>query len=341
MSNDVQLRFETADDFQSVVFGVNDTACSEENMERGHKFDELRTSGAFSKTGLESVADTLMENMIQVTALAHMPIDVFNYGRRFQEVYATFVVEPARTSVEGMSEDVVRHFQAQEETRKWILGLKQHESTIGPVTSGMDVAGFAVVNSHPSLEDFKQRQLQGFGLSIVVNAWAMFESLSEDLWKAAINHQPAILKSVGNKVTISFDALNSRGFDASKSLGDFVADNYNFRSLKKITESYEKVFSKGAPYTPISSVLSAPGLKHAAAVRNLFMHKRGILDEEWNSQTAEIKDAPKWVPGPPLKMHLTLKLCAELHENCRTSCIGLVNAVHEWIIRFQTRGKKS
>jgi len=319
-------------DFQAIMFGGSGLTVGDDV--RGRLFDERLKSGEFAKSGLQDVAANLMENIRRLLAHGQLPSSVFNYGRRYEAVYAKFFAEPARTTVEGCSEEQVRHFQAHERTWQWILGREQHPTDIGAVTFGNDVAGFAAVPEPvPYLEEQKRKQIAAFAGSIVIEAWTLFESLSEDLWEAALNFHPTVLGNLKGKARFTFDDLQRNGFDVRNKMGTILKrqKDVGFRTLWDIRDSYSLAFSVQA--APIEAVLDDKTLKYAAAVRNLLIHKRGVIDQEFCNQTSGIPDIPEFDPnGPPIVFPISGELCAKLTDSRRASACWLVNAVHAWII---------
>ena len=319
-------------DFQSIMFG--DLHVTEDENRRGHQFNERLKSGEFVNSGIQSVAENLMANIRRSRDHTQLPLAIFNYGRRFQEIYAAFYVEPARTVSELLSDEEIRHFQAQERTWQWILGNENYDSMIGCVTYGNDVAGFAAVPERaPFLEVQKKNQLEAFAASLLIEAWTLFESLSEDLWEAALNTHPRTLGQLNGKAKFTYDDLQQNNFHVSGKLGTLLKkkDVVSFRTLDKISESYRLAFSE--QFKPIEDVLKYASLRHAAAVRNLLIHKRGIIDREFIDQATGLPELPAWDPnGPPMLCPLSGPLCARLSDCCRNCAIWLTNAVHAWII---------
>lgn len=319
-------------DFQSIMFG--DMQVTEDENRRGHPFDERLKSGGFVGSGLQGVAENLMANIRRSRDHAQLPIAIFNYGRRFQEIYAAFYLEPAKIVSEVSSDEEIRHFQARERTWQWILGNENYDSMIGRVTDGNDVAGFAAVPERaPAFEAQKKHQLEAFAASLLIEAWTLFESLSEDLWEAALNAHPRTLGRLNGKAKFTYDDLQQNKFHVSGKLGTLLKqkDVVSFRTLDKICDSYGLAFSE--QFKPIEDVLKYAGLRHAAAVRNLLIHKRGIIDREFVDQATSLPELPDWDPnGPPVQFPLSGPLCARLSESCRNCAIWLTNAVHAWII---------
>lgn len=326
-------------------------------------FGQRLESGEFANSGLANVASNLMENVHRLDALAHMPMEVFNYGRRFQEVYSKFISEPAKVESPSMSEDQIRHFQAERRVWAWILGNESHESDIGSITSLNDVAGFAVAPQTwgPHYDERRSSQISSFVSSILIQAWSSFESLSEDLWEAAINFHPTILGELKGKprskfraprsqalaqpqgqgqptgsqtaesnVRMSFDDLQINQFNVRSKMGTILKrrGDIAFRSIYDIRESYHRAFRDQSK--DIDDVLDDPKLQYAAAVRNLLIHKGGIVDKEFRNQVSLVPEVP--VVNDKERFPLTGKLCAELSDTCRTCSMLLTNLVHAWII---------
>ena len=105
-------------------------------------------------------------------------------------------------------------------------------------------------------------------------------------------------------------------------------NDISFRALEDIQDAYELAFTEQGK--SIIDILSDPSLKYAAAVRNLLIHKRGLVDTEFKRQTVGIAGVPVVKDGH--KFPLTGKLSAELADTCRCSAVWLVMAVHGWII---------
>jgi hypothetical protein len=348
---EVQTRFDRIMDFQAALTaGMGAHSCEDD---RAHKFDEKRKSGEFKETGLDEVASTLMDNLRRLSGHARLPLSIFNYGRMFQEVYTRICIEHGRSPFQSHqlagpatdpppSEDERSFSLAVEEgVLRWALGLVEYPTHIGWMTDFSHAAGFAGVH-RKQLE--KQTDL--FNSSLVIQAWTVFESLSEDLWEAALNAHPTILAKLSGKsrsknksegahcqsgepgVKVTIDELQSHDFNVKSLMGTILKKTaVSFRSLPAIREAYHRAFAEQSK--SIDGILDDPELQYAAAVRNLLVHKRGIVDKEFLKQVSGIPDVPK----TPVKGSFPLsgKLSAQLADSCRSCATSLVVAVHGWL----------
>lgn len=129
---------------------------------------------------------------------------------------------------------------------------------------------------------------------------------------------------------MSFDDLQRSEFNVRNCVGTILKrnDNIGFRSIYDIRASYHRAFDR--QNKTIDDILDDPGLQYAAAVRNLLVHKRGVVDTEFIEQISGINGVPELEPKDVFQ--LTGTICRELADSCRLCAVWLVNAVHSWII---------
>ncbi len=353
-TQDMHPTWEKILDFQSILLAG--TGAIKSNDQVGREFDAYLKSGEFRKTGLDEVATTLMENIQRLCDHAFFPTAVFNYGRLFQEKYTRICLENNRTpfvshirvSSEGdeppTTNDLDFMVCVEQGLSKWMLEATEHSSEIGWITNVNHVAGVVAFR-----HDRTQKQIESFASSLVIQAWTLLESTSEDLWEAALNFHPARLSSLSGKprskfrrklseeeqtaqpekyLRISLNELERNSFNVSTSMGTILKDHVSFRSLSGVREAYHRAFSKHAK--PIDEILDDEGLQFAAAVRNLLIHKRGIVDEEFLKQVSSIPNIPKIEIGQ--KFPLNGKLTAALADSSKCCAVWLVVAVHQWLL---------
>lgn len=120
-------------------------------------------------------------------------------------------------------------------------------------------------------------------------AWTAFEILSSDLWVAAVNERPNPLavnfaktppqgkrKSQPKSIAITnLSRYANRDFNLSKVMGNlFVSEKKaDFTSLRTTRFAYDKAFGTS------TRVLANPDLRLLELVRNLVLHRAGIVDD--------------------------------------------------------------
>ena len=214
----------------------------------------------------------------------------------------------------------------------WQFGTESQPTTIGGVTGHDDVAGLAAMDwpkTPPAIQQF-------YG-ALIIQAWTVFESHSEDLWEAALNSHPTTLAVLGSDTRLSVNDLSIHNFAVHDKLGTILKNKkpVSFRTLEKIQETYDLAFSENG--VDISKILHADDLRYAAAVRNLIIHRRGIVDDDFHKQTGGIKDVPMIDEGKPFPV--TGALCARLADACRHAAIKLSLVVHAWIDGHPEKGR--
>lgn len=328
-------------DFQSAMtagMGIGLISTSDSN------FDEYFKTGEYRRVGLDRSVESLVKNLRRFRSLARIPYAFWNYGRKYQEVYSRVCYANGKdpnTYIEMGDHEFL--YKAETHIRDWILGKNVEPTLIG----GADyfhVAGIVSVEG----DDFDD---SGFVSSLVIQAWAVFESLVEDLWIEAINAHPRELATLSGRPRSRFgkppqqqpppkgqdqpgksvltSSLEAHDFKIENKMGSILYQRggINFRSITLIRECYHKAFSKAAD---IDKVLDSDGIQYVSAVRNLLVHKAGKVDQEFKKQTAEIPDIPTVSEGH--EFPLTGKIASNLADAATTSAIRLVEYVHKWIV---------
>jgi hypothetical protein len=355
-TDDVQVRRDRRTDFDVALRAGN---CSTLGTADSDRFDELFDSAAFNESGLYAVALGLKSKIDQLLSLNQLVRDAFNYGRRFEEVYSRICrehgvdpdnfpkvpfegsawVAPGASFVPPDNDIVLSKEQSavapvlERRIRDWQVGAENHPTTVGYMTGNLHVAGLAAME-WPRTND----AIQAFYRALITQAWTVFESHSEDLWEAAVNAHPKTLADLGGKGSAFPSDLLKYDFAVKDKMGTILKDRQkliSFRSLEKIQGAYALAFSEKG--SAIASILEAPTLRYAAAVRSLVVHKRGIVDGEFRKQTSGIVDVPMVEEGNPFP--ISGQLCAQLSDACPHAATCLLLAVHAWIVGHSEKGK--
>jgi hypothetical protein len=167
----------------------------------------------------------------------------------------------------------------------------------------------------------------------VVNSWTAFETLAGDLWEAALNSHPHGLselkgeKAQGEK-TVPIGLLQKYSFDVSKQMGTLLKEKRTFDRLEHIRENYELAFyTAGAK---INKALSDDLLDTLSSVRNLLVHRGGVVDERYLRRTKRLQLAPKAVIGERIK--LDGDIVERLSLAMQLLGASLLYAVDEWLV---------
>jgi hypothetical protein len=144
--------------------------------------------------------------------------------------------------------------------------------------------------------------LDSFLAAIIVNTWTAFETLSGDLWEAALNCHPEILSDLsrgGNdERAIPIGLLQKYKFDLSNAMGTILKErNIRFDKLENIRDNYEWAFGKEST---VAESLADKSLDSLSSVRNLFVHRAGVVDKRYLNRTKNLPCAPSAAIGTPI-----------------------------------------
>jgi hypothetical protein len=173
----------------------------------------------------------------------------------------------------------------------------------------------------------------------------MFETMSGDLWEAALKLHPGGLgdlagnrhrtkKSSSNeqeyttqKKQISLDLLRSHSWDTKTKMGTILRTKYNFTSLAGIREAYGAAFNKG--FEDIDKIIMNDALDRLSALRNVMVHKAAVIDNEY---LKKVKAFPT-LPSSTLGGTLTLdgKIVSDLIHEVVLRSTELLSGVDKWI----------
>jgi hypothetical protein len=131
-------------------------------------------------------------------------------------------------------------------------------------------------------------------LESIVMMWGTFETFISDSTRSILNHSPSIASSllqsdevrrISSIKHIAIEDLASRGFDMSRSMGDYVSSELRFDSfpvLKAVVGSLLPEASK------LQELLRKPEFWMLWQRRNLIAHKRGVVDRAYLSKTRDV-----------------------------------------------------
>ena len=169
--------------------------------------------------------------------------------------------------------------------------------------------------------------------SQILYAWTAVESLTKDLWVAAINYGPKrwaskVLKSKPLKSlkeqekSISISTLQLYQYDIRFRMGTILKEKINFETADEVLDAYVSVFGEAAKTSfPEDALLHVQALE---AIRNLIAHRGGIIDLKFQSKIKKLFNQELHVGRP---YYVTGKLAGMLTHGGIEFGMGLVNLV--------------
>jgi hypothetical protein len=193
--------------------------------------------------------------------------------------------------------------------------------------------------------------------AMVTTGWTTFEVLATDLWEAALNYHPRHLSDLsGKRKRISGkagslgrekeeakqeereavsppDLLNvmrrvTRGtYNAGELMGTILKENFAFHKLSGVRLAYSAAFSKKSD--EVDTALSNISLDKLNLVRNLLLHKSGIVDQKFLTGTKELN----WTVEAEDRKTLRLdgEIVRELFSPVFQCGMDLILAVDGWV----------
>ncbi len=127
--------------------------------------------------------------------------------------------------------------------------------------------------------------------AMLIGLWTAFESMAQDTWIASVNARPvplaqrvlepgARLETGEQTKSVSWKVISGAGFDLRGTMGDTLLRErkVDFQSLKMIRAAYNVAFA--GEIEPIFKLHNTE-LFRLETVRNLFVHKGGLVDRKF------------------------------------------------------------
>lgn len=352
---------------------------AEETLDRGRMVDELKVNAIYDmdwdlaqsinpdptaviKTpGLYSVAESLLNNLRVIhTMIGHNPL-LISLALIHQQIQ------------DRAKLDVFRHLNTPDTyrlkpseqglfTAAILTHRKQHadaskadpESFQKAIRRGTDVLKI-IAHENPLV----LVGIHSVFVLMVINMWTVFESMAGDLWEASLNTHPQRLaalsgsrRRIGGRTaprpvsdgdddgkSINLNVLQKYGYDVSKAMGTVLRSKgkVGFTRLSDIREAYSVAFSDDA--NDIDKVLEDNALDAISAVRNLLVHKAGMVDEEFLQRSKAIPYLPRLSLGD--KLQLDGDIVKKQIEPVIRLSVSLLQAVDAWIVRNTKSGTAS
>jgi hypothetical protein len=181
--------------------------------------------------------------------------------------------------------------------------------------------------------------------SALTGTWTAFETMAGDLWEVALNIHPSILAELRGKrkrpenrtpdsnaedkesqKSVQLSEILRYQFDLREKMGSVHRNQRRFDSLSGIREAYRLAFSRN--YEIIDEAVDYNGLDALNAVRNLIVHKAGIVDREYLKR-ADTLNIPVAEVGKPILLDGNLVM--EMMISVISGSNRLIVGVDDWI----------
>lgn len=183
--------------------------------------------------------------------------------------------------------------------------------------------------------------------SYIIGAWTIVETILGDLWESALNVSPSRLAALSGRPsrirrnakadsnqskaefetkTIGLASLQRHGFDVRAKMGTILRQKFEFSRLSGIREAYSCAFDKDTK--ELDRLLLDEAFDALSAVRNLLVHKAGMVDAAYLKSTNNLR-VPKPLAGMPIE--LDGEIAVGLIKPSFQCVASLILAVDTWI----------
>jgi hypothetical protein len=175
-----------------------------------------------------------------------------------------------------------------------------------------------------------------FGAQIT-GIWTSFEAVAGDLWEAALNIHPFGLADLaGNpkekqrkgrdenkKIDLSW--LQRFDYNVVGKMGTILKSKYGFDKLDSIRDAYSEAFGDKA----INAIIEDKTLTALSLVRNLIVHKGGVVDDDYLKRKNDLP--PSAIADFGKSLPMDGELTGALISRPIILGIELIMAVDNWI----------
>jgi hypothetical protein len=187
----------------------------------------------------------------------------------------------------------------------------------------------------------------------VTGAWTAFETMCGDLWEVALNIQPRKLAGlkgqpkrflpsderkgdgksrdddleIPDTTKIRLSLIGRYGYNLEEKMGTLLRTIQRFDSLTGIRVAYGSAFATNND--AIGAALTDKSLDSLAALRNILVHKSGVVDETYEKRSKYLPFLPK----APIGMEIALdgEIVSALLVQTILKSGDLLTAVDNWI----------
>ncbi len=303
-------------------------------------------------TELSAPVASFLANISRLRSMLNLPARLIHVSMLRQKLASEALLEvTGDLKKEPSGDDQWRELRDKADTlwNNWFATcsperLAQDAKTIGDA----NVASLIQFGSGPTWLGF-----DAILIGQITGAWTSFEALAGDLWEAALNAHPHFLSDLKGKRQKSTDApgcteqskqspkgedpgksiavgiLQRYKYDLSRCMGSVLKSKFDFTSLgakNGIKSAYWAAFGD----QNIGSIIEGESLRSLASVRNVIVHKAGMVDEEFKGDLSAIP--PFRSIGIGKRIPIDGALVQDLIHPVVNSAIDLIRSVDNWIV---------
>lgn len=176
--------------------------------------------------------------------------------------------------------------------------------------------------------------------SSLIQTWTAFEVMAGDLWESAMNENPFILAKLSkpkkgpqmeeSQRIVKLWEIERHGFDIANKMGTILREKFNFQTLESMRVAYALAFS--IDQDKVMAAISASSITALCLLRNLLVHKAGVIDARFYEGSKFIQELSAIRSGG---IGATIVLDGEFTKNMLTSVaqksVDLLCATDEWL----------
>jgi hypothetical protein len=311
----------------------------------------------FKVRELEGVGLSYQRNIRRIKYMAIMPSIIAAFAREFQRCYD--VSEYSETEkLEGLVnlESKPSHattlqnavyLYAEVEKQRAIDRSKPDWENIflQHMQSGTATVSALANPGNPTLTG-----LEAVVSSSILGCWTAFETMAADLWEAALNTHPHGLAELkgkrkrmfvgsgdaddddtatapGESRSVSLALIHRHDFEIRNRMGSILRATQRFDHLAGMREAYGLAFHKN--FAAIQVALQNEALDGLNAVRNLIVHRNGVVDSTYEKRAKHLK-IPKAAVGESIALDAKA-LVYDLLAPLLVCSLDLLTAADDWV----------
>lgn len=254
--------------------------------------EPLITAAARLSTSYKPIALAFQDNLRSVLRTLSIPFQ-YTFAQVQSLHHQRFLIAARIRALKDNDEDDTEDGKAKRERHaSETAHVKFQEFAVGDGRDAMPrevLYRLASIKEDPdSLAAARELTRQG-----VVLVWGAFEVLARDLFTELLNRHPArveaLLANPSNRKRFGIEkldwgTLSSFGFDLSKNLGTVLAQRADLDDIPTIKDAYGALFPE---VSDLAWKLADRRLWLLFQRRNLIVHRRGMVDQQYNEKTGE------------------------------------------------------